>query len=47
MFASVYRLVPTVLDALAIVKPETVIKWQRAGFNSSWRWKSRCRDGAN
>lgn len=29
IFASLYRLVPTVLDALAIVKPETVIeaKW--------------------
>jgi hypothetical protein len=31
IFASVYRSVPTVLDALAIVKPETVIKWHRAG----------------
>jgi hypothetical protein len=45
IFASVYRLVPTVLGALAIVKPETVIKWHRAGFRSYWRWKSRCRGG--
>jgi hypothetical protein len=45
IFASLYRLVPTVLDALAIVKPETVIEWHRAGFSSYWRWKSRRRGG--
>jgi hypothetical protein len=33
------------LDALAVVKPETVIKWHRAGFRSYWRWKSRRRGG--
>ena len=27
IFAGLYRLAPTVLNALAIVKPETVIKW--------------------
>jgi putative transposase len=27
--------------ALAIVKPETVVDWHRAGFRSYWRWKSR------
>ena len=26
---------------LVIVKPETVIKWHRQGFNCYWRWKSR------
>src|SRR6266403_929128 len=41
IFAWSYRLAPTVLNALAIVKPETVIKWHRAGFRSYWRWKSR------
>src|SRR5271156_1687264 len=41
IFAGLYRLAPTVLNALAIVKPETVIKWHRAGFRSYWRWKSR------
>jgi hypothetical protein len=30
---------------LVIVKPETVIRWHRAGFRSFWRWKSRCRGG--
>ena len=34
IFAGLYRLAPEVLGALAIVKPETVIKWHRAGFRS-------------
>ena len=41
IFTGLYRLVPKVLNALAILKPETVIKWHRAGFRSYWRWKSR------
>src|SRR6202040_340270 len=32
-----------VLDALKIVRPETVIRWHRAGFRAYWRWKSRPR----
>src|SRR6478672_8557210 len=28
-----------------IVKPETVIRWHRAGFRAYWRWKSRLRGG--
>ncbi|MHC4399456.1 MAG: integrase core domain-containing protein [Planctomycetota bacterium] len=30
-------------SALAIVQPETVIRWQRRGFKLYWRWKSRRR----
>ena len=45
VFASLYRIVPGVLNALLIVKPETVIRWHRAGFRLFWRWKSRCRGG--
>src|ERR1700748_3322151 len=45
IFAGLYHLSPKVLDALAIAKPETVIKWHRAGFRSYWRWKSRRRGG--
>ncbi|MSO94085.1 MAG: transposase [Rhodospirillales bacterium] len=41
IFVSLYRLVPTIRDALAIVKPETVVRWHRAGFRVYWRWKSR------
>ena len=32
-------------DVLLIVKPETVIAWQRAGFRLYWRWRSRARGG--
>ena len=45
VFAGLYRLAPGVLDALKIVKPETVIRWHRAGFRAYWRWKSRLRGG--
>ena len=41
----VCRLFPNVRDALAIVRPETVVRWHRAGFRSYWRWKSRRRQG--
>ena len=33
-------------SALMIFRPETVIRWQRAGFRLLWRWKSRPRMGA-
>jgi putative transposase len=28
-------------SALLIVKPETVVKWHRQGFQLFWRWKTR------
>jgi putative transposase len=28
-------------ESLAIVQPETVIRWHREGFRLYWRWKSR------
>ena len=34
VFAGLYRLAPGVLDALKILKPETVIRWHRAGFRA-------------
>src|SRR5258705_1577888 len=45
VFAGLYRLAPGVLDALKIVRPETVIRWHRASFRAYWRWKSRQRSG--
>jgi len=45
IFVGLYRLRPSVRDALAIVKPETVVKWHRAGFRLYWRWKSKARGG--
>ena len=32
--------VPTLLDAIIIVQPETVIAGTDAGFRAYWRWKS-------
>src|SRR4030081_2594463 len=43
IFVCLYRL--GVRDALAIVKPETVVKWHRAGFRLYWRWKSKAQGG--
>ena len=45
VFAILYRFAPRVVNALAIVEPETVIRWHRAGFRLFWRWKSQCRAG--
>src|SRR6202140_4004736 len=45
VFAGLYRLAPGMLDALKIVRPETVVRWHRAGFRAYWRWKSRPRSG--
>ena len=45
VFSGLYRLAPDVLNALLIVKPETAIRWHRAGFRLFWRWKSRSRGG--
>ena len=32
-------------SALAIVKPDTFVRWHRTGFRLFWRWKSRRRAG--
>ena len=33
-------------DVRLIVKPDTVVRWHRAGFRLFWRWKSRARTPA-
>ena len=45
VFCGLYRWSPTVLDALKILQPETVIRWHRAGFRAYWHWRSRRRGG--
>jgi transposase InsO family protein len=45
IFVWLYRLAPSILDAVAIVRPETIVRWHRAGFRTFWRWKSRARVG--
>jgi hypothetical protein len=44
-FVQLYRWFPSVLRVLHIVRPETLVRWHRAGFRSYWRWKSRNRGG--
>ena len=39
-FVLFYRLFPKVLDSIVIVKPQTVVRWHRAGFKMFWRWRS-------
>jgi transposase InsO family protein len=45
LFVWLYRLSPSVLNVVAIIKPDTVVRWHRTGFRLYWRWKSRARGG--
>src|SRR5215208_730704 len=40
-FILLYRWFPSVLNAIRIIRPETLVRWHRAGFCRYWRWKSR------
>src|SRR3982074_3754903 len=40
-----YRWFPSILQALTIIRPETLVRWHRAGFRCYWRWKSRPQGG--
>src|SRR5205823_5260767 len=40
-----YRWFPSVLKAITIIRPETLVRWHRAGFRLYWRWKSRSLGG--
>jgi hypothetical protein len=40
-----YRVRPSVISAITIVQPETVVRWHRNGFRLYWRWKSRSMGG--
>jgi hypothetical protein len=39
------RVWPSLLGAVHVVQPETVLRWHRAGFKMFWRWKSHHRAG--
>jgi len=39
------RVWPSLLGAVQVVQPETILRWHRAGFRVLWRWKSRNRAG--
>jgi hypothetical protein len=36
-----YRWFPSILKAMTIIRPETLVRWHRAGFRCYWRLKSR------
>src|SRR5436189_3190791 len=40
-FIQLYRWFPSVLKTMTIIRPETLVRWHRAGFRRYWRWKSR------
>jgi hypothetical protein len=44
-FVQLYRWFPSVLNAITIIRPETLVRWHRAGFRRYWRWKSRSLGG--
>jgi transposase InsO family protein len=44
-FVWLYRLFPSISGAMLIIRPDTLVRWHRAGFRRYWRWKSRGRIG--
>src|SRR5271157_4658450 len=40
-----YRWFPSILKAVTIVQPETLVRWHRTGFRRYWGWKSNLRGG--
>src|SRR6266446_5109772 len=40
-FLRLYRWFPSIVKAMTIIRPETLVRWHRAGFRRYWRWKSR------
>ena len=44
-FIQLYLWFPSILQVLTIIRPETLVRWHRAGFRCYWRWKSRSLGG--
>jgi hypothetical protein len=40
-FLQLYRWFPSIVKAMTTIRPETLVRWHRAGFCRYWRWKSR------
>jgi transposase InsO family protein len=45
VFIQLYRWFPSILRVLTIIRPETLVRWHRAGFCCYWRWRSHARGG--
>ena len=43
LLVQLYRWFPAILQVL--IRPETLLRWHRAGFRGYWRWKSRPQGG--
>ena len=44
-FVQLYRWFPVALRAVSLIRPETIVRWHRAGFRRYWRWKTRSAGG--
>src|SRR5262245_44523050 len=44
-FIQLYRWFPSIVRVLTIIRPETLVRWHRAGFRRYWRWKTNSRGG--
>jgi hypothetical protein len=44
-FVWLFRLFPSAVKAVALIRPETILRWHRDGFRRYWRWRSRARGG--
>jgi hypothetical protein len=40
-FLQLYRWFPSIVEAMTTIRPETLVRWHRAGFRRYWRWKSQ------
>ena len=40
-FIQLYRWFPSIMEAMTTIRPETLVRWHRAGFRLYWCWKSR------
>jgi hypothetical protein len=45
LFMLLYRIWPGILDSIAVIQPDTIVRWHRRGFRALWWWKSRRRLG--
>jgi hypothetical protein len=45
LFVLLYRLWPAILGSIAIIKPDTIVRWHRRGFRAYWCWRPRRRLG--
>ena len=45
LFVLLYRLWSGIFDSVAVMQPDTIVRWHRRGIRALWWWKSRRRLG--